>query len=316
MRKIARAHTNIALIKYWGKQDPALRLPLMSSISMTLDNFYTDTYLEKSSENQFILNGQVMDNKLSKRVFDYLDLLKREFGISENLKVVSENHVPTGAGLASSSSAFAALAYAFSSYFDLALDKQELSRLARIGSGSATRSIYGGFVKWQKGDDQTSVAIPLDEHPTLPMHLLAIELNKAPKKLSSTKGMQLAEKSPFYKTWLDLNDQQIADMELAIKEQDFTKIGTLAEESAMQMHAINFASRPFFTYFEPDTLKVLAILQELKQSVELYVTIDAGPNVKVLCLAKDVEFISKYLKKHLESVELVDTSFGQGVQLL
>lgn len=151
MKNTVRAHTNIALIKYWGKADPILRLPLMSSLSMTLDAFYTDTSIEKTDgENAFYLNNVKQEGKAQERVFAYLEKLKEKFNCNDKLIVKSINHVPTSAGLASSSSAFAALAAAFCKLYDLDVDKTELSRLARIGSGSASRSIFGGFAIWQK----------------------------------------------------------------------------------------------------------------------------------------------------------------------
>ena len=160
MKKTARAHTNIALIKYWGKADQALKTPLMSSLSMTLDAFYTDTTFEHDSsltEDTFILNDQKQSLEDSKRVFNYIHLLQEKFGMTDHFTIRATNHVPTSAGLASSASAFAALATSFAASYGLDLSKKELSRLARLGSGSATRSVYGGFVEWKKGfDDESS----------------------------------------------------------------------------------------------------------------------------------------------------------------
>ena len=187
----ARAHTNIALIKYWGKQDEQLRLPLMSSLSMTLDAFYTDTSIEFADEDKFYLNGTLQTDASAQRVFTYIHKLQALLNLKpESVVIKSVNHVPTAAGLASSSSAFAALAGAFNRLYKLDLNHKQLSILARIGSGSASRSIFGGFSIWKKGiTSDDSFAYPIDENPTMDLHLLAIELDTKPKSLSSTEGM-------------------------------------------------------------------------------------------------------------------------------
>lgn len=314
----ARAHTNIALIKYWGKADAKLRLPLMSSISMTLDQFYTDTEITPAESDEFWLNGQLQTDRTANRVFNYLDFLRDKYQIKTPLSVKSVNHVPTAAGLASSSSAFAALAACFNYEFDLNLSKRELSKLARIGSGSATRSVYGGFVKWEKGnDDDSSFAIALDEHPSMDLQMLAVELNQREKKLSSTAGMKLATSSPFYQPWLVRNELELNEMQAAISQNDFTKLGQLAELSACEMHAVNLTAKPTFTYFEPNTLRVINLVTELrKQGIECYFTIDAGPNVKLLCQKENVKEIISQVQALLGSVKIVQATFGEGVKAL
>ncbi|MCD5552949.1 diphosphomevalonate decarboxylase, partial [Lactobacillus delbrueckii subsp. lactis] len=149
---------------------------------------------------------------------------------------------------ASSSSAFASMAAAFADHYQLGVDRRELSRMARMGSGSASRSIFGGFSVWQKGDsDQTSYAYPLDEEPDMDLRLLAVEINDQEKKISSTKGMEMSKSSPFYQVWLDRNDSEIKEMEEAIKQADFSKLGSLAELNASEMHALTFTAVPGFT---------------------------------------------------------------------
>lgn len=318
MKIAARAHTNIALIKYWGKADAKLRLPLMSSLSMTLDAFYTETSIEAGEKNEFYLNGQKQDDQSAKRVFNYLSTLQNKYQVHGNLIVKSTNHVPTAAGLASSSSAFAALAASFVHFYHLDLDHRQLTRLARIGSGSASRSIYGGFVIWQKGhDDQSSYAYPLIEKPKMDLQLLAVELNAGPKKLSSTHGMKDAQSSPFFKPWLARNQQELDEMITAIKENDFTKLGSLAELNANEMHAINLTAQPEFTYFEPDTIRAIKLVEEMRQNgIECYYTIDAGPNIKVLTQLKNVKEIKKYFLSEFSNVKIINASFGPGVSIL
>lgn len=318
MKKTARAHTNIALIKYWGKKDPRLRLPLMSSLSMTLDKFYSETSIQEADENVFYLNGIKQNSNAASRVFNYLKVLQDRFGVSGNLKVESSNHVPTAAGLASSSSAFAALAASFCSFYHYEVDLTTLSRLARLGSGSAARSIFGGFAVWQKGtDDLSSYAYSLEENPQMDLHLLAVELSQAPKSISSTKGMQLAQSSPFFKPWLSRNELELNEMIKAIKNNDFEKLGSLAELNASEMHAINLSAQPGFTYFLPETVKAINLVHKLrKKGIECYYTIDAGPNVKVLTQLKNVKEIVKNFRSEFNNVKIIDASFGPGVTLL
>lgn len=320
MTKTARAHTNIALIKYWGKKDATLRIPLMSSLSMTLDAFYTDTSIEKGTDtNEFYLNDKKQSLANSQRVFNYIEKLQQRFNLDkENLVIKSTNHVPTAAGLASSSSAFAALAAAFCAYYHIDADKTLLSRLARIGSGSASRSVFGGFSIWQKGDsDETSYAYALDEHPKIDLHLLAIELNTKQKKISSTHGMKDAQSSPFFKPWLARNELELNKMINAIKDEDFTVLGELAELNANEMHAINLTAQPEFTYFEPDTIQAIKLIENLRhKGIECYYTIDAGPNIKVLCQLRNIKEIIENFESEFNNVKIVSASFGPGVTYL
>lgn len=321
MKKTARAHTNIALIKYWGKANKEFKTPLMSSLSMTLDAFYTDTsfehgeHLEKDS---FILNGVKQNAEQSKRVIDYIHRLQKIYDFSDHFKIESINHVPTSAGLASSASAFAALAASFAASYKLNLSKKELSQLARLGSGSATRSIYGGFVLWNKGHNHDdSYAVAINENPDWDLHMLAVEVDTHEKKISSTQGMIRAQTSPFYQPWLSKNDAEIEAMKQAIGERDFTKLGQLSENSANEMHAINLSAQPGFTYFESDTLKLIKLVHQLRQDgIECYYTIDAGPNVKILCTLKNQKKIVSAVHNLLGNVKIVDASFGPGVKIL
>ncbi|MCI1290551.1 MAG: diphosphomevalonate decarboxylase [Lactobacillus sp.] len=316
MSATAIAHTNIALIKYWGKADPDLRLPLMNSLSMTLDKFYTETTLSWQTSDQFFLNGKLQAAADSQRVFSYLHLLERRLNLpNRHYLVRSVNHVPTSAGLASSSSAFAALAAAFDQLQQLHLSRQDLSRLARLGSGSATRSIFGGFAEWQAGDDANSYAVPIDERPKLDLHLLVVELDQQPKKISSTIGMQRAQTSPFYQTWLERNPDEIAQMKLAIQQADFDKIGQLAELNANEMHALNLTAQPPFTYFEPATMQIIKWVQAWRAAgIPCYYTIDAGPNVKILTSLKNCKVLSSRLAQLMPSAKIVVTNFGPGVK--
>lgn len=182
----AKAHTNIALVKYWGKENQELIIPQTDSLSLTLNEFYTTTTVnfdDQLTSDQVYIDKQLLDQQDAKKVVHILNLVRELSGINYFAKVDSINHVPTAAGLASSASAFAALAGAASSAAGLKLSSRDLSRLARRGSGSATRSIYGGLVEWQKGtDDQSSFAKPILEDVDFPIEMLAVLVNTKKKK--------------------------------------------------------------------------------------------------------------------------------------
>lgn len=230
----ARAHANIALIKYWGKRDEELALPMNSSLSLTLDAFYTETEIEFSSsysEDGFILDG-IEDKKSLSKISKFLDLFREIKNIDTRALIKSENFVPTAAGLASSASGFAALAAATNKALDLALNKKELSRFARRGSGSATRSIYGGFVEWEKGDsDKTSFAKKIDD-ANWDIGMVAVIVNSKKKRVSSRKGMKSTVlTSPFYKNWPEDTEKDLIELKKAIENRDLEKIKSEAKRS-------------------------------------------------------------------------------------
>lgn len=291
MQVSARAHTNIALIKYWGKADPDLIIPANSSISMTLDQFYTDTSVEFTPDlraDSFSLDGEEQSGPALAKITKFMDLIRSRAGITSKARIQSVNHVPTAAGLASSASAYAALALAATRAAGLKLDHKELSRIARRGSGSASRSVDGGFVIWHRGDsDASSFAEPLPVAPALNLRMLAVVLDHAPKKISSRHGMaDMVATSPFFPAWAQSSEQAAGQMQAALLAGDFARIGALAERNALMMHATNMAADPPFTYFSPETLAVLEEVHALRaQGVPVYATIDAGPNVKLICPA-------------------------------
>ena len=222
----ARAHTNIALVKYWGKADEELIIPQNNSLSLTLDHFYTDTTVQFDptlTADQFTLNGQAQETT---KITKFLDIIRQMAASQLFARVESTNHVPTMAGLASSASAYAALALAGSKALGLDLSSKDLSRLARRGSGSACRSIYGGFVEWQKGDsDQTSYAVPLVENLDWDLKMIAIVVNDKQKKIASRAGMQnVVHTSPYYSAWVKRSKEDLLALKQAIAEKEFYTI--------------------------------------------------------------------------------------------
>ncbi|MCI1284154.1 MAG: diphosphomevalonate decarboxylase [Lacticaseibacillus songhuajiangensis] len=305
MKASARAHTNIALIKYWGKADADLMLPANSSISMTLDKFYTDTtveFVDGQTEDSFVLDGQKQDAAATAKVGKILDLVRQMSDLTAGARVSSQNHVPNAAGLASSASAFAALALAASRAAGLNLDDAALSRLARRGSGSASRSIAGGFVIWHRGhDDLSSFAEPLPVADNLDLRMVTVLIDKQQKKVSSRSGMaHMAATSPYFAAWTAACEAACPQMATALAAGDFVQIGALAERNALMMHATNMAANPPFMYFEPATIATLQYAAELRaQGLPVYATMDAGPNVKLLCQATDADKLAALVSQRI-----------------
>lgn len=275
-----RAHTNIALIKYWGKADVALNIPTTSSLSMTLDQFYTTTSVAFSDKDQLTLNGSETDVT---RVHNFLDMMRIKYGDFPGVAVTSENHVPTAAGLASSASSFAALTGAMFGLLELPADLTEMSRIARRGSGSASRSVFGNFAVWNKGTDDVSSYAESFYDTDIQLSMIVAEISSAQKKMSSTRGMQLAQTAPTYSSWVEKSARQLEEMKTAIRQADIEKVGLIAEDNALGMHQQNRLCVEPFDYFAEDTKRIIAFTQECYKAGHLaFVTIDAGPNVKII----------------------------------
>lgn len=317
----AKAHTNIALIKYWGKKDPKLFLPMNSSLSLTLDAFYTETevILDGNLEmDQFILNDEIQGEAETTKISNFLNLFRQETGILTPAKVTSQNFVPTAAGLASSASAFAALGAAMNEVSGMKADPTTLSTFVRRGSGSATRSVFGGFVEWRMGTcNEDSHAIQIDD-ASWDIAMVTVAVNTGKKTISSRQGMQLTvDTSPFYASWVETAATDLVDIKQAIRNQDFQQLGEITESNGMKMHGTMLGARPPFTYMEPTTIDVLAAVRQLRQQgFEAYYTMDAGPNVKVLCHLSDSEKIQMKLKEAFPNNPVIISKVGGGIELL
>lgn len=317
----AKAHTNIALVKYWGKKDDQLIIPQNSSLSLTLDEFYSETsvYFDESLAADTVqFDDQLLSADASQKITTFLDQVRQLAGLSTYASVITHNHVPTAAGLASSASGFAALAGAASRAAGLTLNRRDLSRLARRGSGSATRSIYGGFAAWQMGhDDETSYAYPIAEQVDWDIVVIALVLTTAQKKISSREGMRLAvTTSPFYSAWIESSQTDFQTIKTAIAAHDFETLGHTSEQNAMRMHALTLSSDPSFSYFNADSLKAMALVRELRAAgTACYFTMDAGPNIKVLCQGFDAAAVTTKFERAFGPKSVVLTRPGKGIQI-
>jgi diphosphomevalonate decarboxylase len=328
MKASAVANSNIALVKYWGKRDKELMLPHNGSLSMTLEGLQTRTTVEfsaKYKEDILVINGQ----QIQKGTEDYddyvgrfLGILRKQYGIKHFAKMVSENNYPTAAGLASSASGMAALAMAAASAAGLKLSSRELSILARYGSGSACRSIEGGFVEWARGNsadgsDSYGRQLFSKEHwPELRM-VIAVT-SKKEKKIKSRAGMaKSVENCPYYKSWAyDIVPRDIETVKKAIAEKNFTLLGKTAELNALKMHATAITTDPPIIYWNAGTVDVMHAVMEWRDGgLECYFTIDGGPQVKVICLEKDADEIAGRLRKFSNVEDVIIAKAGDGARL-
>lgn len=304
----ATAHPNIALVKYWGKRDIPLNLPAVPSLSLTLDGFQTRTTVTWGADRDvFELDGAPADAKASRKVFAFLDLIDPKRPPCE---VVSANDFPTGAGLASSASAFAALALAASTARGDDVDPTHLSVLARQGSGSACRSLWGGFVEWRAGvrpDGADSHGLPLAGPEHWDVSMVVAVVSTAHKPVGSTDGMERARlTSPLYDTWVAQAQGDVDTGRAAIFARDLDALGRVMEASTYKMHATMHTSAPPLMYWQPASLACLHTVWALRAGgVGAWTTMDAGPQVKVLCHSADAPTVADALRPHALAVHVL-----------
>ncbi len=301
-RATAVAGTNIALVKYWGKRDAALNLPATGSLSLTLAELGTRTTVafDDGARDRFRLDGAPADDAATARVTRFLDRVRTRAGLDARAAVESANSVPTASGLASSASGFAALALAATRAAGLTLTPPELSELARLGSGSAARSIFGGFAEMSAGahpDGSDAVARPLDGSESWDVRLVVAVTAIGPKPMGSTAAMaHTARTSPYYAAWVAGVDADLAAARAAIAGRELAALGVVAERSALRMHAAALAADPGIIYWNPATLAAIDGVRRLRDGgTPVYFTIDAGPHVKALCAATDAAKVAASL---------------------
>jgi len=303
MKATAFANANIALVKYWGKRDNALILPYNGSISMTCDGLEGKTTVEFSKEysNDIVIINDEELKKDEKDFLGHLERIRKMAGIKDKAKVVCEINFPVAAGLASSAAGLASGTAAAARAAGLDMDKKDLSILTRICSGSACRSIFEGFVEWKRGknsDGTDSYAEIIAEKGHWPdFRMIATVVSFKKKPVSSRAGMaQTVATSPYYKGWLDSVNEDLEKIRKGIKEKNFGLVGETAEYNCLKMHATMMTTRPPIIYWLPGTMEIMQWVRSIRESgTPCYFTIDAGPQVKVMCLAKDQKEISKRL---------------------
>ena len=289
-----RSYANIAIIKYWGKKAEKEMVPATSSISLTLENMYTETTLSPlpadARVDEFYINGQLQNEAEHVKMSKIIDRYRPEG--AGFVRIDTKNNMPTAAGLSSSSSGLSALVKACNAYFQLGLDRKELALEAKFASGSSSRSFYGPIAAWDKDSGEI---YPVETDLKLAMIMLVLEDQKKP--ISSRDGMKLCvETSTTFDEWIRQSEQDYKDMLVYLKENDFKKVGELTEKNALAMHATTKTATPSFSYLTDASYEAMDFIRQLREQGEsCYFTMDAGPNVKVLCLEEDLEHLSELL---------------------
>jgi diphosphomevalonate decarboxylase len=319
----AQAFSNIALIKYWGNRDQALRLPSNPSLSMNLAGLTTTTNVEFDpalKQDVLILGGREINGQGFERVSRFLDQVRHMTSEVSRLfaHVDSRNNFPAGAGLASSASGFAALAVAATAAAGLKLSEAELSRLARLGSGSACRSVPGGFVEWQSGaDDRSSYAYSIAPADHWDLRDVVALIDVEHKSVGSTEGHAVADTSPLQAARVATATDRLAQARSAVLGRDFAALADVVERDSLMMHAVMITSSPSLMYWQPATIAImLAVVQWRVNGLAACATIDAGPNVHVICTADAAEEVTLRLRVIPGVRQVITTHAGGPARLL
>lgn len=330
-----QAPSNIALVKYWGKRDR--QIPMNPSVSMTLAECYTETkltLLEKTSDSSFVefLFDGVENNSFAQRIEKYLDALSDKLDWIEkySFKIESKNSFPHSAGIASSASAFAALASCLedidAKLHKRTFDYRKASFLARLGSGSASRSIQGKFMLWGHDPHITNssneYAIALDEcHEVFEnMKDAILIISSAQKKVGSSVGHNLMNGHLFKELRYQQARDNFNDMIQALKIGDLDAFGNILEAEALTLHALMMTSHPSFILMEPQSLNVINKVRQFRKEtgIPLYFTLDAGPNVHLLYPDHFADKVEDFIKKELllfcEEDRVIYDHIGMGTQ--
>jgi diphosphomevalonate decarboxylase len=324
MQALAQAQPNIALVKYWGKRNVALNLPAVGSLSVTLESLWTRTRVSLDAalrDDEMTLDGRPARPRELERVRALLTRLRLLARSPAKARVDSTNNFPTAAGLASSASGFAALVVAGSRAYGLTLAPMELSRIAREASGSAARSLFGGFVEMDAGtapDGHDAVAHPLLDAAAWPLEVLIGITSTREKEVGSTDGMaHTALTSPYYDAWVAASPQDLRAARAAVLARDFEALALVSERSCLRMHALAAAADPGLLYWNGATVEALHAVRALRRAgTPCFFTVDAGPQVKVVCPPEAVARVATVLREVPGVAEVLHSTLGSGARLL
>ncbi len=318
----AVAHPNIALVKYWGKRDVERNIPAVGSLSITLDGLTTTTTVrfDPEFEHDVFLLGGCEAPKMAQRVVGCLDRMRRRAGVSMHAVVESENDFPTAAGLASSASGFAALVIAADAALGAGFDRSELADLARQASGSAARSLFGGFVELRLTPDgpYPTETRQLLEPRAWPLRILVAVTDPGPKAVGSTEGMLMTElTSPYYRDWVESSPADLLEARSAVERRDFEALADVSELSCLKMHAVMLSARPGLVYWNGTTVECIRRVRELRaDGVAVFFTVDAGPQVKAVCLPEVYERVERELAAIPGVTSMVESRLGDGARVV
>jgi len=316
-----KSYANIAIVKYWGKKDAKKMIPATSSISLTLNDMFTETEMEFISDEDikisvekemkngdykdkfsnmtdlFYLNGELQDSVHTEKISKVVDLFRENR--SQKVKISTTNNMPTAAGLSSSSSGLSAVIKACNKLFGKNYTQSELAQISKFGSGSSSRSFFGPIAAWDKDTGEI-----YEVRTDLKLAMIVLVLNENKKEISSRNGMELCAKtSTYFDEWVKQSEIDFVNMKKYLAENNFEKVGILTEENALRMHKTTETANPLFTYFNEKTYEAMDFVKNLRNNGEkCYFTMDAGPNVKVLCLEEDLEKLAGIFGKRYKII--------------
>ncbi|MCL5115299.1 MAG: diphosphomevalonate decarboxylase [Candidatus Marsarchaeota archaeon] len=320
MKATAIANANTAIVKYWGKKDESISIPMNSSISLTIDSHNAKVTIEFSEEykkDTAILNGGPVPEETMKRLVGHIDSIRSIAGVDLKAHGEARTNFPVGVGLASSSAGFAALTLAACTALGLKLSKRELSIISRKGSGSSCRSIYGGFVEWKAGTtDENSYAVQLADQNWWDIRDITVLVSTDQRRVDTRGGMKIATAtSPYYAAWLKQTKRDVKTVVNAIKDRDFALFGQTAERNALMMHGTALTSTPELIYWVPETLKVMHEVMLMRdEGIACYFSCDTGANVHILSLPEDEGLIVERLKSLNVAKDISTGKPGGGVE--
>lgn len=311
----AKASSNIAFIKYWGNTDDELRLPANSSISMNLADLYTITTVEWDEtleKDTLTINDNTAQDTALVRVANHLNKLRKRLGLNNFASVSSTNNFPMGAGIASSASAFAALTVAAVKAVDDTISERELSTLARLGSGSGSRSVPSGFVEWFAADShEASYAQSVaDPHHWDLVDVIAI-VSDEHKRTTSQAGHPTAKTSDLQNARVAGAADRLAICKQSILDKDFDTFADVVEHDSNLMHAVMMTSKPPLFYWKPETLTIMELIREWRQEgIRVCYTLDAGPNVHCICVKEDANIVRERLQSLSTLLDVLMSDVG------
>jgi len=299
---------SLALIKYWGKRKRGYNIPASTSIALSIGGLETRTAVSFSTKDHVAINGEVQDIA---RYAPFFTILRKHLKIEKFFSAESENNFPTSAGLASSSSGFAALAMACTRLAGYDMSPGELSEIARYGSASAARSVFGGFVLFPAGAKRARQIYPPDYWPEI--RIIVALIVKGPKDISSREAMKISrDSSPFFQNWVASSRPLVQQAVEALKDKDIEKLGKAMRLSYLRMHAVMLGGNPPVRYWLPDSIKAMRVCDNLRnQGIGAWETMDAGPQVKILCTADDADKIIQALETDIPGIEYLSAFPGK-----
>ena len=319
MKATAIAPSNIAFTKYWGRKDEILRLPENGSISMCLSNLLTTTTVEFSpnyTKDEITINGGGLEENEAERIIKHLDRVRKLANTNHKAKMVSNNNFPSGTGLSSSASGFAALSLAASKAAGLDLNEKDLSILARLGSGSACRSIPSGFVEWLDGDtSETSFATKIFPPDHWAIADVVAVVNEGKKEVPTSKGMQATHSSPFMEVRISRMKEKNELVKKLITEKNFPKLGKLVEQEALELHTIMLTQTPPLIYWTPGTLRIMKLTNHWRnEGIPVYFTINTGQDIHLICEQENIDKVQAKLQELDFVKDIIVNTPGEGAR--